>query len=76
MIAIKETYTNRRPLAVCPMGIGHSKTLPHGNMVAQVPCRGDRLLHQMDRGKTIGHYHREKRLKFRQEKYHLPLWNP
>ena len=75
-IAIGGTYTNERPLAIRPMGVGHSRTLPHSDATTQVPYRRDRLFHQMGRGKTIGHYRGEKCLKFRLEKYHLLLRDP
>ena len=73
MIAISRTNNNKRPLAVRPVGIGHSRTYPYGNMTAQVPYPRDRLLHQMGQGRTIGYYHEEKCPKLHLEKYHLPL---
>ena len=39
--AIKGTHTNEQPLAVRPIGIGHSRTLPHCHTAAQVPRRKD-----------------------------------
>lgn len=70
------TYTNERPLAVCPMGVGHRRTFAHYNTAAQIPHHGDRLLYQMGQGKTIGHYHRKECTKLHLEKHHLPLQNP
>ena len=76
MTTIRGIYTNERPLAIRPMEIGHSRTLPHRNTAAKVPCRRDRLLHQIGQGKTISHYHGEECLKLHLEKYHLLLQNP
>ena len=53
------TYTKERPLAIRPMGIGHSRTLSYWLMAAQVPHRRDWLCHQMGWGQNIGHYHRK-----------------
>ena len=76
MMAIRGNHTNEQPLAIRLLGIGHSRTLPHGNMATQVPCYRDRLLHQIGQGRTIAHYHGEKCLKLCLEKYHFLLWNP
>ena len=76
MTAIERAYTNERPQVIRPMGVGHSRALPYSIVATQIPCRRDQLLHQMGLGSTIGHYHGEKCLKLRLEKYHLPLKDP
>ena len=55
------TYANEHPLAVCLIGIRHSRSFSHYCTVAQVPHCGDQLLHQMGQGQTISHYHEEER---------------
>ena len=67
-IAIWGACTNERPLAILPVGIGHSRTLPYCHTVAKVPRRRNWLHHQMGQGKTIGHYHGEECSKFHLEK--------
>ena len=67
------THNNERPLAICPIGIRHSRYFSHSCAAAQVPRYGDRLIHQKGRSRTISHYHEKERLELCLEKYHLPL---
>ena len=75
-IAIREAYSYERPLAISPIRIGHSRTLPHCHTATQVPYRGDQLLYKIGRSRTIGHYYKEKYPELYLEKHHLSLRDP